>query len=420
MNKVICDVCGTTFPETATRCPICGCAKQPTAQSVITDDSQGVNESSGSNTYSKGGRFAKGNVKNVQQAKRNTRPAASAGRFSSDRKQNSEPESGSKGLIAVVIILLLAIVMVVVYIGVKVFFPELQSNADQSNNTSTVAPAGDNGGQTISCTEIKLNSSTIHLQQANQQFLLEVIKKTPENTTDVVRFTSADPSIAAVSETGMVTPVGYGETIITVTCGAVTAECTVVSEVGEPPETTPPTTPAVTLPDGFKLVLNTYKGSGEITIASEGGSHKLYTEIMGIKAEDITWTTDKPEVATVENGKVVGVDRGTCTITATIGNQTATCFVRCSFDAAEPTPYELSHGSATIAKDETFTLSLKEKETGANIQNIEWHASKEGVVSINGNKITGGSVDDLTAVDVYTEYEGVKYVCKVYVKAPNE
>ena len=237
MNKVICDVCGTTFPETATRCPICGCAKQPAAQSVITDDSQSVNESSSSNTYSKGGRFAKTNVRNAQQAKRNIRPVASAGRFSSDRKQNSEPESGSKGLIAVVIILLLAIVMVVVYIGVKVFFPELQSNADQSANTSTVAPAGDNGGPSIPCTEIKLNSSTIHLQQANQQFLLEVIKKTPDNTTDVVKFESADSTIAAVSDTGMVTPVGYGTTTIKVTCGTVIAECTVVSEVGEPPAT---------------------------------------------------------------------------------------------------------------------------------------------------------------------------------------
>ena len=53
----------------------------------------------------------------------------------------------------------------------------------------------------------------------------------------------------------------------------------------------------------------------------------------------------------------------------------------------------------------------------ANIQGIEWKASKAGIVEIDGNKITGGTVDELTGVDVYTEYEGVKYVCKVYVKA---
>ena len=34
MSKVICDVCGTTYPETAQQCPICGCAKNTTAQTV--------------------------------------------------------------------------------------------------------------------------------------------------------------------------------------------------------------------------------------------------------------------------------------------------------------------------------------------------------------------------------------------------
>ena len=415
MNKVICDVCGTTFPETATRCPICGCAKQPTAQSVITDDSQGLTESSGSNTYSKGGRFAKSNVKNAQQAKRNTRSAATAGRFSSDRKQNSEPEIGSKGLIAVVIILLLAIVMVVVYIGVKVFFPELQSDADQSGNTSTVAPAGDNGGPSIPCTEIKLNSSTIHLQQANQQFLLEVIKKTPDNTTDVVKFESADPTIAAVSDTGMVTPVGYGTTTIKVTCGAVIAECTVVSEVGDPPETTPPTTPAVTLPEGFKLKLKTYKDSGEITLSAEYPDATLYTTTNGVTASDITWTISDPAIAKVEKGKAIGLSKGTCTITATIGDQTATCKVIVTFDAPEPTPYELNRTDVTLysggGSDSFFSLSLKEIETGAKMS-VEWHVDKEGVVEVSDSgKVTACDVTASTTVNVYTEYDGVTYTC---------
>ena len=358
----------------------------------------------------RGGRFAKSNVKH------SSRSGSSKGRFSSDRKENNEQEAGSKGLIAVVIILLLAIIMVVVYIGVKVFFPELQENVDQSGNQTTTAPLN-HGGQSIPCTDIRLSVLTVEFKEANSSQLLSV-EKTPENTTDAVVYKSEDPSVAAVDAEGNVTPVGYGITTITVTCGNVTKSCTVVSNVGEPPTTVPPTNPPVTLPDGFKLVLETYKYSGEITISSEGGSHKLYKEIMGVKAEDISWTTSDPAVATVENGKVVGVDRGTCTITATIGNQTATCLVRCPFDAAEPTPYKLSQGSATIAKGETFSLYLQEIETGANIQNIEWQVSAEGIVSINGNKITGGTVSKLTSVDVYVEYEGTKYVCKVYVKAP--
>ena len=34
MNKVICDICGTAYPETATQCPICGSAKQVDSNAV--------------------------------------------------------------------------------------------------------------------------------------------------------------------------------------------------------------------------------------------------------------------------------------------------------------------------------------------------------------------------------------------------
>ena len=29
MSKIICDICGTSYPETATQCPICGCVLAP-------------------------------------------------------------------------------------------------------------------------------------------------------------------------------------------------------------------------------------------------------------------------------------------------------------------------------------------------------------------------------------------------------
>lgn len=415
--KVICDVCGTTFPETATHCPICGCAKSSAAQTVAGDDMQTNPEATTANTYAKGGRFAKNNVK------RNSRSKAPEGRYSADRNRQNNSQESNKGLIAVVIVLLLAIVMVVVYIGVNVFLSDLggnNNNGDAGQSTGEYQGSTGADGQGIPCTSIKLNTKLVELQTANESYALAILSKEPANTTDTVIFTSSDPSVATVDSNGLILPVGYGQAIITVTCGTASDQCTVISTVGEPPATTQPESTGPALPDGFVLKLETYKGSGEITIAAEGDSHQLYKEIMGVKASDITWTTSDPAVATVENGKVVGVDRGTCTITATIGDQTATCFVRCPFDAADPTPYEISQGSATIAQGESFNLSLKDKETGANIQGIEWKASKEGIVEIDGNKITGGTVSKLTGVDVYTEYEGVKYTCKVYVKSPEE
>ena len=59
MSKVICDVCGTTYPETASNCPICGCAKNSTEQTMLDSDPG----AEGSYAPVKGGRFSKRNVR---------------------------------------------------------------------------------------------------------------------------------------------------------------------------------------------------------------------------------------------------------------------------------------------------------------------------------------------------------------------
>ena len=411
MSKIICDVCGTSFPETATHCPICGCAKSADAQAVTTGETQFSQEKAPVQNYGKGGRFAKNNTK------RPARNKATEGRFSSERNRQNEPQESNKALIAVVAVLLLAIVMVVIYIGAKVFLTDLGGNSG-NNGTSQVAPSGDNAGaaegQTVLCTGLKV-TPLIELTTENAQYEL-VAQKEPANCNEAVSYSSSDLTVATVDQNGFVVGVGYGQATITVTCGAQTAQCTVICTFGTPPTTLAPTQPAATAPAGFTLKLITYKDSGEITIAAAGSSHVLFKETNGVKPSDIVWTTSDPAVATVENGKVVGVDRGTATITATIGDQTATCLVRCPFDAPEATPYTISQGSATIAKGESFFLSLKNAD-GARAQNVEWVADKEGIVEIDGSKITGGTVSKLTGVNVTAEYEGHKYTCVVYVKA---
>ena len=408
--KVICDVCGTSIPETATHCPICGCAVVRPTQPTADNESQQSQGSSASNTYGNGGRFAKNNV-------RRNNHRGSEGRYSSSRERRDEPQGANKGLIAVVIILLLAIIAVVAYIGVNVLgnLNKLDSNPGGGQSVSTPeGSTGPQGGQTIACTDVKLGYKLHEFSQESDQLLLS-IEKTPDNTTDAVTFTPSDTEIATVDENGLVKPgTKQGEVTITVTCGAMSDTCTIISTVGELPVESQPESQGPSIPDGFVLKLETYKNSGEITIGAEGATHLLYKEIMGVKASDITWTTSDPAVATVENGKVIGVDRGKATITATIGDQTATCLVRCPFDAAPPSPYQISQADVTIKVGETFNLSLKNKETGANVQGIAWQVSENGVVDIDGNKVTGQKVS-WSGVKVFVEYEGVKYTCRVIV-----
>ena len=61
MEKVICDVCGIAYPETAAQCPICGCARSENGQTSACDTVQ-VEENAAYAT-TKGGRFSKTNVR---------------------------------------------------------------------------------------------------------------------------------------------------------------------------------------------------------------------------------------------------------------------------------------------------------------------------------------------------------------------
>ena len=63
MSKIICDVCGTSYPETATQCPICGCVRPTDAVTVNTESASAEVLPKNTYTYVKGGRFSKANVK---------------------------------------------------------------------------------------------------------------------------------------------------------------------------------------------------------------------------------------------------------------------------------------------------------------------------------------------------------------------
>ena len=58
MSDILCDVCGTSYPETDTQCPICGTAKSNTA----TVEDLNPQESAGY-AYVRGGRFSQSNVR---------------------------------------------------------------------------------------------------------------------------------------------------------------------------------------------------------------------------------------------------------------------------------------------------------------------------------------------------------------------
>ena len=121
MSKIICDVCGTSYPESATQCPICGCVRSVDARVVAGSTNDVEAQSSGTYTYVKGGRFSKANVKKRNKGMAVT-PVETTRQDMPDARENGKKDVG---IVITTVFLLLAIVAVVIYIAVRFFGPVL-------------------------------------------------------------------------------------------------------------------------------------------------------------------------------------------------------------------------------------------------------------------------------------------------------
>ena len=99
MSKVICDICGTAFPETASQCPICGSAKASDAQTAADSQLGGEAEA---HAYAKGGHFSKSNVR--KRTKSGKTPERRPAQNRNTRNRNEEKEPANWSMVVVVLL----------------------------------------------------------------------------------------------------------------------------------------------------------------------------------------------------------------------------------------------------------------------------------------------------------------------------
>lgn len=329
MSKIICNVCGTAYPETAAQCPICGCVRPGTAKAVdVYKESETKEAAAEKYHHVKGGRFSKANVKKRNSAKQvSSRPAPEKSETKKEKKVNNESEEYDRRLLIPVILIMLAIAVVVVFIIVRFLTPAIFKPDDKPTVPSTSTPATSVPGPVvIPCEKITLTDTVIELDAIGASQLLSVTR-TPADTTDIVTFVSSDPSVAAVTDKGKITLVGPGQAEITVACGNQVAVCRVVSGPNVPTEPSAPTNPDPTEPnEDFKL--NRF----DITFSYEGESWLLYNG--SIPKDQIAWTTDDASVATIEGGRVKAIGPGRTTVYGEYNGVKLECIIRCSFTAS--------------------------------------------------------------------------------------
>lgn len=455
MNKIICDICGTVYPDTAAVCPICGFPQKESAAAVESAGNPGTGSgaAAAATARTKGGRFSNKNVKkrnytdsddgNRVKREKTEKPAKPAKKERpAAYPEHPDEEHTSRGLVIIAVILAIAVLLVGGYIisrflGGRDAYDNPSAPVIGTNpSTETTEPTvpSETG---IPCAGLTISDASVVIPGANMSYQL-VIKTAPADTTDELTFASSDENVVTVTPTGRLTSVGPGTATITITCGDVVKECQVNCdfeietepvettepeettepvETTEPEETTEPTEP--TDSKGLKL------SQEDVSLFYEGESFSLAAKWDGqwLGNAQVAWSSSDPEVAKVENGKVTAVGGGYTTISATYNGKTATCIVRCRFETGteettKPTEgntstakWSISHTDVSIDVAESFSLRITDEN--GNVANVSWSASTPGIVNVNGNTVTG-AVTGMTTLTATVD--GQTFSCIVRVR----
>ena len=191
-----------------------------------------------------------------------------------------------------------------------------QVTAVSEGNATITAMAG---GKTASCSvtvtsgtvavsSIQLDKTTLELEEGESATLVATIS--PDDATDkTITWTSSKEEVATVKD-GVVSAVSEGEATITASAGEKSSSCKVT------------VTKKVIAVESITL--------NNTELCLDLGDHE--TLIATVSPEDasdksVTWSSDNPTVASVDNGTVKAHNAGTATITAKAGDKTASCSV---------------------------------------------------------------------------------------------
>lgn len=371
MSKIICDICGTSYPDTADCCPICGCSRDA-AGSILGEDylEQTADETVQEQDLPRK-RKEIFDFDEVNSDPDEEQVTYAETEYDEEELEEEDEEPRPNTLLVIILTVVIALLLMAAgFIFVRYFLPNMGGKADAAVQTThaTEAATAETTEAGIPCQELYIISGkTIELNKEGQMFLLHV-KASPENTTDKILFSSGDESVATVTEDGKVTAVSEGETVITISCGVSTMECPVTVKYIEetvPPTTEAPeteateateeaaepqndeteapadtqtpaaaepteaaTTPAAPAQTNLKNVtLKLKKTDIRLGVYYE---YKLLLD-CGLEQNEVQWSSEHPYIASVdENGVVKAIKAGTTAITATYGDQKVQCIVRCS------------------------------------------------------------------------------------------
>jgi len=350
MNKIICDICGTTYSESADRCPICGSSRE-----FGIEDIEQIPEMMPEFVPEprKRSGFFSGAAKKAQESLYDMDDPGS------DPPMDILPEvddpatlahSGPKHRVSYFVVILLSVligacVIVSVFLLFRYYLPHQFSWETEPRRVETEDTASETTipeETTVPCSSIVLTSGVPEITRLGQYWLLHVLVM-PEDTTDQLTFTSSDESVVTVTAEGRLCSVGEGTATIVISCGSEQILCQVTVKLPQE-ETEPDTqteqaeeteqTEAATVSDSeeeteeTQIVLKLKQT--DISFTKKGVTFLLQLD-CDLRPEDVSWMTLDPDVAICHDGLVTVLGKGTTRIVAQYGDQQVYCIIRCDF-----------------------------------------------------------------------------------------
>lgn len=339
MGKIICDICGTTYSDTEAECPICGCAKDLSAASLVDELMEEELNIAASAA--------------IRPEKSKKTPVFQEAVYDDDDYDDDEDEDdedddeddgdahkSNAGLVIALVLVVLMLIAVSAFILVKYFLPNVVGPETTAPATveTTEEPTVETTELRIPCESLALTSGgEIILEEEGINWLINVMAL-PENTTDELVYASSDESVVIVNEQGKLTAIGEGTAVITITCGEQEMKCTVTCDFteettapSEPEETTEPTEPEETEAPTEPLKDIDLAKAISYTELTFNGPNQGYTfKINGLKNNEVKWSSEDESIVTVdENGNVLNKGKGTTYIVVKYGDQEVKVKINC-------------------------------------------------------------------------------------------
>ena len=124
----------------------------------------------------------------------------------------------------------------------------------------------------------------------------------------------------------------------------------------------------------------------------EGDSYTLTATVLPENATDktVTWTSSNTNNAVVENGKVVAISEGEAIITASSGNQSASCAVTVKKKYIAVSDVVLSKTELTLLEGTSETLTATVYPSDATDKSVTWSSQSPDIASVNSNGVVSG------------------------------